>query len=201
MKYTNCNDLNVIRATLATHRPSLIDRQNFRQAAVALIVRQQRQDSEILFIQRAASARDPWSGQVAFPGGRVEPGDIDLTQTAIRETREETGVALPSEAVLGRLDDLQGRNNNKNIDLIISCLVFQADYDQLLVPNYEVAEAFWIPLSWLSNPSNHFHYDTEYRLEPYPAIHLGTGATGQPRVLWGLTYRFVSSFLDLIAGN
>src|SRR3989442_10873051 len=64
---------------------------------------------EALFIRRAQRADDPWSGQVALPGGRRDAGDADLFATAVRETREETGIDLAGAERLGRLDDLYPR--------------------------------------------------------------------------------------------
>ena len=153
---------------------------------------------EILFIQRAAAKADPWSGQIAFPGGGEEAQDIDLVDTAIRETEEEVRLTLPAGGLFGQLDDQQGRNNNREISLIISCFIFALDHKPALTPNYEVAEAFWIPLELLEDQSRAFQYQTRYRQEPYPAIHLGQGAAGQDLILWGLTHRFVRQFLSII---
>jgi 8-oxo-dGTP pyrophosphatase MutT (NUDIX family) len=199
MKYTSYKDLNAIGAALSLHSPSLIIQSHYRQAAVALVLQQSGTEPEILFIQRASSDQDPWSGQIAFPGGGMEVTDASLEQAAIRETREETDILLFGEANLGRLNDLQGRTNNREIDLVISCFVFRIDQQQVLSPNYEVAEAFWIPLSTVIDQANHFEYQTSYRAEPYPAIQLGPGMGGQDRVLWGLTFRFVQGFLDLVS--
>jgi len=63
-----------------------------RDAAVAVVFRIAAGDSlELLMIERASYEGDPWSGHIACPGGRMEPGDRDLEVTAVRETREETG--------------------------------------------------------------------------------------------------------------
>src|SRR5207244_5573124 len=75
-------------------------------AAVALILLEGPQGLETLLIRRAERADDPWSGQVALPGGRRDPADGDLLVTAIRETRAETGVDLSAADRLGVLDDL-----------------------------------------------------------------------------------------------
>src|SRR5512147_3188865 len=71
------------------------------RAAVAMIMRELPGDLEILFIERATDARDPWSGHLAFPGGKVEQGE-QARQAAERETLEEIGLVLESERYLGR---------------------------------------------------------------------------------------------------
>src|SRR5260370_1555175 len=78
-------------------------------AAVAVILRDGDEGLEALFIHRAVRAGDTWSGQIAFPGGRRDPGDADLLATAIRETMEEVGVDLSGAERLGVLDDLYPR--------------------------------------------------------------------------------------------
>jgi ADP-ribose pyrophosphatase len=79
---------------LDSHRPiAAEEEEGVRKAAVALIFRLGENDvPELLFIKRAEYEGDPWSGQIAFPGGRAEARDASLAETAIRETREETGI-------------------------------------------------------------------------------------------------------------
>src|SRR5204863_9652046 len=85
-----------LRSALSSRRPAEAAAEaGVRRAAVALIFRAGRDGSpELLFIKRAEYPGDPWSGQIAFPGGREESGDASLQQTAIRETRGETGIDL-----------------------------------------------------------------------------------------------------------
>lgn len=198
MKFTDSNHHNLIIEALSRHRPVLIDREGIRQASVALILRTFLGESEILFIQRAVSEKDPWSGQIAFPGGGKEELDAGLEQTAIRETLEEVGVSLDLQMIIGRLDDLQGSNRNRALNLAISCFVFHLEDNVPVAPNYEVAEVFWVPLGALNDPKNHFHYQTSHRPEPFPATRLGQGDNGQQRVLWGLTYRFIQRFFEVV---
>ena len=110
-------DVRRLRAALAARPGVRIDTEDEsrRLAAIALVLRPGRgsgdeADPELLMIKRAEAERDPWSGHVACPGGRMEPGDHDLEQTAIRETWEETGVDLARDGrVLGALDDISPR--------------------------------------------------------------------------------------------
>jgi len=93
---------------ITRHEPAEVNEPGVRRAAVALIIRlnPETAEPEIFFIQRAHYETGPWSGQIAFPGGREEPGDESLVDTAVRETGEETGVELrrdlyPLEEIVG----------------------------------------------------------------------------------------------------
>src|SRR5574341_145553 len=74
--------------------PARVEDEVSNRAAVAVVLRDGNPAIEILFIRRAEHPDDPWSGQMAFPGGRAEPGETDLLETAIRETAEEIGIDL-----------------------------------------------------------------------------------------------------------
>lgn len=203
MPLASCSSVAQIAALLAQYQASLIAVNTQKQAAVALVLRDRGGQPEVLFIARASSPKDPWSGQIALPGGRLEPVDASLVATAIRETREETGLPLALNQLIGRLDDSQSSNNNRNLNLVVGCFVFglHNDIEIALSPNYEVAEIFWIPLSLLANADNGFAYQTRYRQQPYPAIDLGLGNAGQERVLWGLTYRLIKRFFKIIGAR
>jgi 8-oxo-dGTP pyrophosphatase MutT (NUDIX family) len=87
-----------IEAALLSRPPARVAEAVSARAAVALILREGTNGLELLFIRRADHPQDPWSGQMAFPGGRAEPGEEDLKATAVRETAEEIGVDLESAA-------------------------------------------------------------------------------------------------------
>jgi 8-oxo-dGTP pyrophosphatase MutT (NUDIX family) len=81
-----------------------------RLAAVAAVLRVTH-EPELLFIKRADAPGDPWSGHMAFPGGRHDAVDASLAETAVRETREETAIDIvASGRLVGRLDDLAPRS-------------------------------------------------------------------------------------------
>ncbi len=98
------------RDVLSTYRPTqIVAKGEMIAAAVAVMLHDGEEGLEALFIHRAVRAGDTWSGQIAFPGGRREPRDADLLDTAIRETHEEIGVDLTAAERLGVLDDLYPR--------------------------------------------------------------------------------------------
>jgi 8-oxo-dGTP pyrophosphatase MutT (NUDIX family) len=121
-----------------------------RYAAIAVVFRAGVDDHpELLMIKRAEHETDPWSGHVALPGGRMEPRDRDLEETAVRETWEETGVDIRADGlVLGCLDDLAPRVPVLP-PLVIRPYVAVVGPGVSLVASPEVADAFWVPLSAL----------------------------------------------------
>lgn len=161
------------------------------QAAVALVLRSA-PSFELLLIKRARSERDPWSGHMALPGGRRDPTDTTLRDTAVRETREETGVDLDaSGALLGGLEAV-APGSVRLPRLTISPFVFGAlPGVDARVASREIAEVFWVPLSVLRDPAVHGSVE----------INLPGGAREFPcyrvagEVVWGLTYRILAQFL------
>ena len=106
--------------------PVRLDAPVTSKAAVALTLRESAHGLELLFIHRAEHPQDPWSGQMAFPGGRCERGDEDLERTAIRETAEEIGLDLRrSGHALGSLDETRAMSRMRALDLSITPFVFR----------------------------------------------------------------------------
>ena len=167
-----------------------------RRAAVALIFRAGADGGpELLFIKRAEYPGDPWSGQVAFPGGREEPSDHELIQTAVRETREETGLDLAGEGkVLGMLDDLRPRTFALPAVIVRPYVVLLACRDEDLILSPEVALAFWIPLSALRNTESWADRRVFAR-----GIQVNARAfQHEGHVIWGMTERIIGQLLSLI---
>jgi 8-oxo-dGTP pyrophosphatase MutT (NUDIX family) len=185
-----------IRRRLAEHRPVLQSTAGRRQAAVAMVLRDVGPAPEVLFIERASHPDDPWSGHMAFPGGRVDPGDPDPRAAAERETLEEVGIALASAEPLGRLDDMSGHHAAGADSLLISAFVYAARGELSLAPNHEVREAFWFPLAELLEPVRFVERPVaRSEIFRFPGI-----LVGQPErhVVWGLTYRFLESFFQIV---
>ncbi|CAN0043710.1 unnamed protein product [Ectocarpus sp. 6 AP-2014] len=117
-----------------------------RCASLSLILREVDGKVEMLMIKRAVSLRDKWSGHIALPGGRQEPGESEL-QTAVRECQEEVGISLMSSrfALLGRLKD--SKTSTSKDALTVSCFVFvQTDKTDIpvTIQEAEVAFAWWV---------------------------------------------------------
>jgi 8-oxo-dGTP pyrophosphatase MutT (NUDIX family) len=168
-----------------------------KRAAVAAVLRErdQRTGPELLFIRRAEKPGDPWSGHMAFPGGRHDVTDPDLLATAVRETREEVGLDLGMARLLGRLEDVEAMARGVRVGLTITPLVFAIDGDPpLRLQGDEVAEAVWAPMRPLATGEARTTYP--WRLGPVPVplpgYRVGDG------VVWGLTYKMVELLLARI---
>jgi len=99
---------------------------------------------DALFVKRAESAVDPWSGQIAFPGGRFEHPDNGIIDTAIREAREETGIDLLVQSrLVGTLDEVRPSNRP---NLIVTPFVALVEDRPIPKLGSEIEEAFWAPL-------------------------------------------------------
>lgn len=163
-----------------------------RHAAVALIMRRDADDDiELLMIERAIHPGDPWSGHIALPGGRHEPGDPSLEYTATRETLEETAIDLARVGrLLGTLDEIHPRTPSLP-PLIIRPHVFVVSSDVTIAKSPEVAEAFWVPLHLLADPSATGEATfTDRGVERTErSFRLGE------HVVWGLTERVLRQFL------
>ena len=165
-------------------------------AAVAVVLREGGAGAEVLFIERAMRTHDPWSGHMAFPGGRLEDGDDSARTAACRETLEEVGLELSRAEYLGHLCDLSGRSGAPK-PMIVSAHAFHLEQDQSLSldPN-EVRSAFWFPLSELRNEARHTtHRIPQIPDRSFPAIVVGEPAS---HFVWGLTYRFLEEMFTLM---
>jgi 8-oxo-dGTP pyrophosphatase MutT (NUDIX family) len=164
-----------IRRALSDHEPEVLPAQERNHAAVAIILREADAGPEVLFIERARRTGDPWSGHMAFPGGRIEPEDDDARRAAERETFEEVGISLDTAETLGRLTDLRGRHAGKpDGAMVISAFVFHAVEPAPLRLNHEVEHAFWFPLASLLEAERHVEYTAFARAGTrFPGICVG----------------------------
>ena len=167
-----------------------------RRAAIALVLRSSPAgEPELLMIKRAEVEHDPWSGHIACPGGRMDPGDRDLEATAIRETLEETGIDLARDGrVLGTLDDISPLTPLLPA-IIIRPFVAAVQFEVTIVESAEVAEAFWVPVSVIRDV-------TSWGKGVVPIRGAGEREVDVFRhgayTVWGLTHRALSQFVDLL---
>ncbi|MGH7674568.1 MAG: NUDIX hydrolase [Gemmatimonadales bacterium] len=182
-----------VRQVLAAHVPRVEDAPEARPAAVALVLLEGARGLELLLIKRAERQGDPWSGQIALPGGRRDPSDADLLATALRETLEETGVDLARAERLGTLDDLYPRTPVLP-PVVVRPYVFALAKRPTLSLSAEVRDAFWVPLAALRAPG--VRRDTVVAVRGveliFPAYHHGG------HVVWGMTERILTPFLDMV---
>jgi 8-oxo-dGTP pyrophosphatase MutT (NUDIX family) len=129
---------------------------------------------------------------MAFPGGRWSPDDRDLEQTSMRETLEEVGVTLSRP--LGRLDDFEGRRQERPQPILVAPFVFEIPARPRLVLSDEVASTVWVPLDWILSPDSAVLYS--FRREAYggtfPAVQYDRFT------IWGMTYRILGSFASVL---
>ena len=132
-------------------------------------------------------------GQISFPGGRMEASDPDPEAAALRETEEEIGLPASEIDIIGRLDDyatVTGFHIVPVVGLLRPPLVFQPD-------EFEVAEIFEVPLSFIMDPANH---KTDTRLLPSGDKRWFYAIPYQERFVWGATAGMLVNLQEVLAG-
>lgn len=154
-------------------------------AAVALILKIENQDTEVFFVKRAEYPGDPYSGQIALPGGKRHLEDKNLKQTVVRETLEETNVnLLESCRFLGTMDVLESTLSPKmNVLPFVALLI----HEPLIKLNNELQDYIWIPIGRLYQ-----HESTaKFSFGMFPAYIVDS------IVIWGLTYRILKKLINV----
>lgn len=152
------------------------------RSCVALIYRMDNDDDqELLFIQRALREGDPWSGDMAFPGGRMEARDVSPRAAAEREALEETGL------------DLVTRQHSRWRPMVVTPYIYQWYGPGDSAMNHEVENLVWIPVSELAAPENQstLLWRTRFGRLRLPCIRY------QGYCIWGLSYSMLKEFLQL----
>lgn len=151
--------------------------------------------TDILFIKRATVEGDPWSGQMAFPGGHMDPDDLSLKMAAVRETEEETGVDLSSEVYLGRLVHQRPANRPRRSPMAVVPFVFGVTRDLKIKINHEVEAVVWGSISGMLDgtlkETQTFEWDgNSSEFEGY--------LLGKDKFVWGLTYRTLQTLFETV---
>lgn len=161
-----------------------------------MVLRDGPQSAEVLLIERALHDADPWSGHMAFPGGRMDSHDDSTRTTAARETFEEVGVELADAEYLGHIDELVG-NRRVSPRLVVSAHAFHiAEHQEFLLDPREVQQAFWFPLAGLHEADR----QVEHVIPEMPEVRFPGIVVGEPdrHIVWGLTFRFLERMLHVI---
>jgi 8-oxo-dGTP pyrophosphatase MutT (NUDIX family) len=138
------------------HKPrKQLGRRYMVRAAVTLIIREYEDGPKVLMMRRADRKGDPWSGHMAFPGGKTDPHDPSTFGTALRELQEETGIEpIAALQPVGRLSDVLTRPHSGRRPMVVTPFVFTVDQDLYFDSNHEVAELLWVPLQFIANASH-----------------------------------------------
>lgn len=184
----------------STLRPrELPFRRRLTRSAVALIYRQTEDaGTELLFIQRARREGDPWSGDMGFPGGRMQPEDATPRAAAERETLEETGIDLVRDGRFqSRLSDLITRHHSRWRPMVVTPYVYQWQGTHPLTLNHEVEHAVWISLDYLTAKENQSQlpFRTPVGTLKLPCCRY------QGYCIWGLSYSMLQELLVMSPEN
>ena len=186
-----------IRSRLSNPEPAL-NAPSARCASVAVVLAGGSEARSVCFVERARRPGDPWSGDVAFPGGWAKHEDESLRAAAMRETREEIGLALADSHHVGDVAPMQISRFQSGIGIIGASVFYVGESFPLFhLEQREIAHAFWIPITHLHHPDNRtvVHWSRSGPPRPRPGIIF------DGRVIWGLTYRILVRFSNMAVGG
>ncbi|MEH6387001.1 MULTISPECIES: CoA pyrophosphatase [Pseudomonas] len=180
--------LDKLRMRVMDHKPRIIEAAGLPEAAVLIPITCVHNEPEILLTLRSRRL-STHSGEVAFPGGRRDPGDVDLQFTALRETHEEIGLSPELIEVIGPMDSLVSRFGIK-VTPYVGILPDEFE----LTPNAdEIEEIFCVPVRYLlEDPREMTHridyegrswYVPSYRYEGFK--------------IWGLTALMLTELMNV----
>jgi len=177
-----------LRAILAARPAIEIDAPKLKRAAV-LIPLIPAEDGWCLLFSRRSENLAAHSGQIAFPGGGVEPNE-PLEAAAVREAQEEVGIGSDHVELLGRLDDLV-THSGFLVAPFVGVIDQRIDY---VLQASEVEEVFEVPVEALLRPEQPEVRYVAFRNKRYPAYFYRY----ERHEIWGLTGRILKHFLDFV---
>jgi 8-oxo-dGTP pyrophosphatase MutT (NUDIX family) len=162
-----------------------------RPAAVLVPVVMHSDRPSILLTERATGLRTH-SGQIAFPGGRMDDTDATPTETALREAEEEIGLSRRHVEPLGYLDPYLSSSNY----LVIPAVALVSPDHELHLNPHEVADVFEVPLGFLMDEINHELHCREWRggVRQYYAMPF------EARYIWGVTAGILRNMYEHLYG-
>lgn len=188
------NFIDSLQTTLINRTPQVLAEWNARPAAVLVPLHWYNDEWHLLFTRRTDDM-DEHKGQVAFPGGKIDPDDASPEAAALREAEEEIGLQRKDVKVIGRLDELI-TGTQWRITPIVG--VHPYPYQFVINPR-ECTAVFSVSLNWLADPAN---VEIRERQPPVggPPIQVYYYREYEGHIIWGATARMVRMFLNLADG-
>jgi len=177
-----------LRAILAARPAIEIDAPKLKRAAVLIPLIPAEEGWCLLFSRRSENLA-AHSGQIAFPGGGVEPNE-PLEAAAVREAQEEVGIGSDHVELIGRLDDLV-THSGFLVAPFVGVIDQRIDY---VLQASEVEEVFEVPVEALLRPEQPEVRYVAFRNKRYPAYFYRY----ERHEVWGLTGRILKHFLDFV---
>ncbi len=169
-----------------------------KRAAVAISLRLGVSGPEMLMIQRAVREGDPWSGHMAFPGGRKDASDATDVACAKRETREEIGFDLDTYGeLICQLSDVNTGWRADRPEMLVAPFIFRVDSTPDFELNHEVDDTLWVPLSFLLDDANRSRHQWDWRGEVLES----DAFTYDNRLIWGLSLMMIDELLEIIGSR
>lgn len=165
-------------------------------AAVLIPLVQHDAGLSLLLTRRADHLRDH-AGQISFPGGRVEPEDNGPVATALRETEEEIGLARRFIEVIGQLPVY----STVTAFQVTPVVALVEPGFTLKLDDFEVAEAFEVPLSFLMNPAHHRHHRFEFAGSERRFLSMPWQGPEREYFIWGATAAMLRNFYRLLSAT
>jgi 8-oxo-dGTP pyrophosphatase MutT (NUDIX family) len=188
-------EMHALMQRLKAYRPKRFWWRHWAQrSAVALILRERNSRLEVLMIKRAEREGDPWSGHMAFPGGRMDPGDRTSRSAAERETLEEVGIYLEKAGhCIGRLSDILARRHSRRKIMSVSPYVYRLHIPVGIDFNHEVAETVWVPLDFLCDYRNRetMYFQRNWLKVPLPCYYY------EGRQIWGMSLQMLDELIGV----
>jgi len=160
-----------------------------KPAGVLIPVRVRDEGLSVLLTQRSAELKHH-AGQVSFPGGRMEEMDADIVTTALRETREEIGIAEAHVSIIGYLETMPTVTG-----YAISPAVGLVDGDvEMTIDKTEVEYVFEVPLEYLLDAGNQRMVPREWQGLSFSMVEFHFA----DQRIWGATAQMLLRFINLI---
>ena len=164
-----------------------------RLAVIALVFWHNGHELCLCIGRRAINPQDPWSGDLAFPGGKVEAQDQSLHHIAARETQEEIGLHLPETALIGSLGKTAATGSGQRMPMPVYPLIYhlQSTPDNFRVSD-EITEAYWVPVTQLWQPYHWMQFCFPPTRQQRVGIRIGN------HFLWGFSLKILVQLAERV---